>query len=226
MVKELSVFIDELGDFGQYAPHSPFYIVTLVFHDQSVDLSRNIGHLNSKIRDSGLPDTPIHAGPLVRREYEYLSLSLTERKRIFNSLYNFARTVNIKYYTLNVEKKELEEKIDLNVQITKKLSAFLFKHLEVFTQYERIMVYYDFGQMELANILVSVFNTIFQVVEFRKVKPVDYKLFQAADMLCTLELLALKAEKNMLSKSESVFFTSSKNLNKAYLKAIQRKRFI
>ncbi|HBU13336.1 MAG TPA: hypothetical protein DEB31_11660 [Clostridiales bacterium] len=162
----------------------------------------------------------------MRREYEYLSLSLTERKRIFNSLYNFARTVNIKYYTLNVEKKELEEKIDLNVQITKKLSAFLFKHLEVFTQYERIMVYYDFGQMELANILVSVFNTIFQVVEFRKVKPVDYKLFQAADMLCTLELLALKAEKNMLSKSESVFFTSSKNLNKAYLKAIQRKRFI
>jgi hypothetical protein len=41
-MKELSVFIDESGDFGLYEPHSAFYIVTLIFHDQSVDISGNI----------------------------------------------------------------------------------------------------------------------------------------------------------------------------------------
>ncbi|MCR4612104.1 MAG: DUF3800 domain-containing protein [Lachnospiraceae bacterium] len=33
-MKELSIFIDESGDFGEYATHSPFYIITMVFHDQ------------------------------------------------------------------------------------------------------------------------------------------------------------------------------------------------
>ena len=39
-MRELSVFIDESGDFGPYAPHSPFYLIALLFHDQSIDLSK------------------------------------------------------------------------------------------------------------------------------------------------------------------------------------------
>ena len=39
----------------------------------------------------------------------------------------------------------------------------------------------DVRQIELTKILTSVFNTLYAHVEFRKVKPVDYKLFQAAD---------------------------------------------
>ncbi len=34
-MSELSVFIDESGDFGPYEHHAPYYIITLVFHDQS-----------------------------------------------------------------------------------------------------------------------------------------------------------------------------------------------
>ena len=33
--KELSVFIDESGDFGVYDFRCPFYIITMVFHDQT-----------------------------------------------------------------------------------------------------------------------------------------------------------------------------------------------
>ena len=224
-MKEISVFVDESGDFGQYEPHSPFYIVTLLFHDQSVDITENINHLNNKIRNSELPDSPVHAGPLIRREYEFKYLSLLERKRIFNFLYNFARTTDITYRCIIVEKKQLVEEIDLNIRITKQLSAFLVDNMEKFMQYDRIVVYYDYGQMELTNILVTVFNVIMSNVEFKKVVPANYKLFQAADMLCTLELLALKAEKKLLSKSELAFFTSAKSLYKSYLKSIQKKRF-
>jgi hypothetical protein len=65
LVKELSVFVDESGVFGKYEVHSPFYIVSLLFHDQSVDISGNINHLNDKILFSGLPEYTIHAGLLV-----------------------------------------------------------------------------------------------------------------------------------------------------------------
>ena len=81
-------------------------------------------------------------------------------------------------------------------------------------KYDRIVIYYDYGQRELTHGLVSVFNAVLNNLEFKKVSPVDYKLFQVDDMLCTLELLALKAERKMLSKSELSFFTSACILKK------------
>jgi len=41
-MKELSVFVDESGDFGPSEYHSPYYIVTLVFHDQSADIGKTL----------------------------------------------------------------------------------------------------------------------------------------------------------------------------------------
>lgn len=35
---ELSVFVDESGDFGEYDYHAPYYIISLVFHNQSHDI--------------------------------------------------------------------------------------------------------------------------------------------------------------------------------------------
>jgi len=225
-MKELSVFVDESGDFGAYEVHSPYYIVTLVFHDQDSDISDNITHLNEKIRISGFPDTPIHTAPLIRRENEYSNLTLHERKRIFNTLYNFTRTSDILHRSFVIEKRRLSDGIDLHIQITKQLSAFMRDKMETLLKFNRIVIYYDNGQMELTKILVSVFNAMLSNVEFRKVVPADYKLFQAADMLCTLELLSIKTERKMLSSSERLFFTSERDLYKSYLRAIHRKRFV
>lgn len=41
-MSELSVFIDESSDFGPYEYHAPYYIITLVFHNQSSDISEQI----------------------------------------------------------------------------------------------------------------------------------------------------------------------------------------
>ena len=133
--------------------------------------------------------------------------------------------VDIKYHSVIVDKKQVVDDIDLLIRITKQLSTFLNEHMIDLMNYDRIVIYYDYGQRELTHVLVSVFNTVLNNVEFRKVSPADYKLFQAADMLCTLELLALKLEKKMLSKSELTFFTSERNLNKSYLKVMKKKRY-
>ena len=224
-MRDFSVFCDEAGDFGGYEHHSPYYIVTFVFHDQSVDIQKNIEHLVTSMRHAGMPDYTVHAGPIIRREKEYEHLPLLDRKRIFNFLYNFVRTSDITYHSIVVEKKHLVSDVDLIAKIAKQLAAFLKAHQDKFSQYDRVVLYYDYGQMELTHILVATFTTLLQNVEFRKVAPANYKLFQAADMLCTLELLSLKAEKKMLSNSELKFFTSVKILQKSYLKSVQRKKF-
>jgi len=224
-MKELSVFVDESGSFGPYEFHSPYYIVTLLLHDQSMDITKDISLFSRKLTDLGLPDYTVHSGPLIRREFEYKNLILLERKRIFNIIYNFSRAVDIRYHSLIVEKKQLVEEMDLVDKLSKELSDFLHNHLETLIVYDRIVVYYDYGQKELTKILVSLFNAITRNVEYRKVAPADYMLFQVADMICTLELLALKAERKMLSNSELSFFGSEKKLYKSYLRAILRKRF-
>ena len=224
-MKEKSIFIDESGMFGPYEYHAPFYIVTLVFHDQSIDITPNLNRLHTSLNQRGLPDYTVHAGPLIRRENEYREFLIEERKRIFDCLYHFVRTVDITYHSIVVDKKNLVEELDLNIQITKQLSTFLYKNLESFTKYDRIIIYYDYGQRELTNILVTAFNTVLNNVVFKKVSPANYKLFQAADMLCTMELLSLKAERNMLSSSELAFFSSKRKLDKSYLRAIQKKRY-
>ena len=68
------------------------------------------------------------------------------------------------------------------------------------------------------------FNTLYTNVEFRRVQPVDYKLFQVADLICTLELLKLKCENSGLSASETAFYGSARDLREKYIKPLDGKK--
>ena len=68
-MRELSIFVDESGDFGFYEPHAPFYLFTLVFHDQSNAIEDQINHLECGLTDIGfVAHHCFHAGPIIRRE--------------------------------------------------------------------------------------------------------------------------------------------------------------
>ena len=70
-MKELSIFIDESGDFGSYNKISPYYIVTMVFHDQASDISEQVASLEQELSYLGYPNHCLHAGPIIRKEYEF-----------------------------------------------------------------------------------------------------------------------------------------------------------
>ncbi|MCL2426730.1 MAG: hypothetical protein FWD05_10395, partial [Oscillospiraceae bacterium] len=133
-------------------------------------------------------------------------------------------TSDIKFKSILVEKKQCIDDLDLINKLSKQLSGFLRDHMETFIQYDRIVCYYDYGQRELTHILVSVFSAMFNNAEFKKVMPANYKLSQAADLLCTMELLSIKSSKQLLSKSEFAFFKSVRDLNKSYLRALNSKK--
>ena len=74
MEKILSIFIDESGDFGFIKDASKYYLITMVFHDQKLNISSNIEKIKGK---------PVfHAGPIRRRYAPCAESPLVERRML------------------------------------------------------------------------------------------------------------------------------------------------
>ena len=79
-MNELSIFVDESGDFGDYDYRAPFYIIAMVFHDQAIDISTDLQILERELSNIGLENHCVHAGPVIRSEHEYKEFSIKERQ--------------------------------------------------------------------------------------------------------------------------------------------------
>lgn len=225
-MKELSIFIDESGDFGAYSPHSPYYIITMLFHNQNLSIETEIQHLEKELNYLNLSNHCIHTGPIIRKEENYSQMDIVERRRIFNKMVAFTRQIDILYKCFYIEKKHISDSADATNKLSKQISTFLLEHYSNFLNFDTIKLYYDNGQIEVSKILSSVFNAILPEVIFRKVTPSEYKLFQVADLLCTMYLIKLKSQNKQLSKSESLFFGSNRDFKKNYLKPLAKKEWI
>ena len=49
-MKELSIFIDESGDFGEMKERPAYYLVTFVFHDQNNNIDQQVSKLEESVR--------------------------------------------------------------------------------------------------------------------------------------------------------------------------------
>ena len=225
-MRELSIFIDESGDFGEYDDRSPYYIITMVFHDQSIPITDSIYKLNQELSYMNLDNLCIHTGPIIRREEIYEFMPIKQRRSIFNVLVAFFRQIDIKYKCFSIEKKYADDVILATSQLSKKISQFIRDNYSVFLSYDSVKIYYDNGQIEVSKILASVFSALLPNAQFRKVLPKDYKLFQVADLICTMELIRLKIENNRYSKSEELFFGNQYELKRNYLRVIRKKEWI
>lgn len=224
-MKELSIFIDESGDFGEYDHHSPYYIITMLFHDQNADVQSAIEKLDMELSYLGLNDICVHTGPIIRKEEIYIQMPINERRRIFNKMMAFIRQIDIRYKSFYIEKKHISDVTEATGKLSKQIAQFICRHYEEFLTFDHVKIYYDNGQVEVSKILFSVFNTLLPNSVFRKVMPSKYKLFQAADFLCTMALVRLKQESNLFSKSEMVFFGTVRDLKKNYLKPLSKKEW-
>ena len=225
-MSDLSIFVDESGDFGEYQIHSPYYIVSLVLHDQSYNIFPNIQLLDQSIRELGYDqDFVIHTEPLIRKNEIYHHLSPNERRNIFNKLFYFIKKSDISYKIIIIEKRNFDSSLKLQGRISKELSLFIRDNLAYFQKFDHVILHYDNGQHELTQILNNVLATELPDYDVRKVLPKDYKLFQAADMVCTLALLEKKIEDGTLSRSDLLVFHNEKDLKKQFLVPLKKKQF-
>lgn len=225
--KVLSIFIDESGDFGPYDHHAPNYYVAIVIHEQLNDIGASIKTLDKHVINLGYKIHAIHTGPIIRRESFYINDLREQRRALFNALYHFARKINVHYICPKIKKIECsnteQNSLMMEGKLSKAIADELKLHYDYLAGFDKIIVYYDNGQMELNRVLVSVFNTIFINVEFRRIKQVDYKLSQVADLICTMELLKDKADQNNFSVSELEFFGTPRDFKKNIYKNIVKK---
>lgn len=219
----LSVFIDESGDFGPYNAKAPYYMVAMVMHNQDVNISHNLAVLDEHVKGLNYPAHAIHTGPLIRRESIYLNDSREQRKSLFHALFHFARLLDFRYCCICIRKSECPDAVSMAAKLAKAIADELRSKADYWHQFDRVIVYYDNGQIELTKILVSVFSALFTNIEFRKVRPADYALFQVADLICTMELTELKGQANMLSHSEQEFFGCFRDFHKNYMKYLKKK---
>ena len=223
-MKELSVFVDESGDFGEYDYHSPFYIISLVFHNQNKDVASEVYRFEEMMKNIGWPEHCIHAGPIIRGEEDYKGSPLKDRQHLLMKMMSFIRHTDIQYRTIYIEKKHIHDSVEAAGKLSKQLATVIKDNLEYFCDFDVVKIYYDNGQVEVTRILSSVFNALLENVEFKKVIPAQYRLFQVADLICTLKLTKLKMDNHILSKSEISFFENERLLKKNYLKPIKRKQ--
>ena len=222
-MKELSIFVDESGDFGDYAEHSSYYIISLIMHNQQNDIDTEIDKLEHRLSEIGYPNHCFHAGPIIRNETPYRKESLESRQKLLKAFMSFIRKINIKCKTVFIEKKHIENAIEATGRLSKLLSAFIKENYAYFQGFDIVKIYYDNGQIEVSKLLSSVFNALLENVEFRKVYPSDYRLFQVADFIATMKLLQIKLEHHELSRAEEVFFRDYRNLRKNYIKVMEDK---
>ena len=222
--KILSCFIDEAGDFGDFESHSPFYIVSVIAHEQSKSIQADIDALEHYLTSLGYPHHAIHTAPLIRREGDYELVEMEQRQKLFNLLFRFTRKVPIRFFTALVRKSECADSDVLEAKITKEIKTKLEACINYWHNFDKIVIYYDNGQKPLKRILNVLFNTMFANVEVRKVSPVDYKLFQVADLICTLDHINAKIEIGQFSNSENEFFSSRQNFKKNYWRKLKFQR--
>ena len=217
MEKILSVFVDESGDFGKVNNASPYYIVTLVLHNQSEDLKQALEQLESSLSYMDLDFSYIHTAPIIRREVPYHNMAIDERRQLLYKMRCFFLHAPIKHNSIIIDRKTAGDKFALSTQLSKQIKSFVSKNYEV-------NVYYDNGQTELNLVLNTILSMLLSNVEFRKASPGEYRLLQLADFICSIELLSLKQQENRLSKSESSFFYKPQELKKSFIKTIAGKR--
>lgn len=166
----------------------------------------------------------IHTGPVIRREEVFAKYSIDERRKLLYKMLNFVNECPISYLTVIIDRKEAMDKIALSGKLAKVINRAINEHMEFFSDFDKIIVYYDNGQIELNAIINAVFSIQFSNVEFRKAQPQKYRLLQAADFICSMELLRIKRDEKRLSKSEELFFYKPQELKKTFLKSVEKKK--
>ena len=216
--------MDESGSFDSSTYPSRFYIISFVFHDQADDLSANIAELEEQLSYLGLPGACIHTGPLIRREENFRSADVHLRRQLFFRLLAFALHAPIVHHEFSIDKRYHSSPQSMFSSLTLQIQEFLSSNASRFAAYDTVKIYYDNGQPQVKSLLKAAFTDP-RVTFPADVTPARYRLFQVADLACTVELLVLKKREVIpFTKSEGLFFPSLRDLKKNVVRPLSRNR--
>lgn len=219
---EVSLFADESGESGA---ESKYYLLTLVLHEQNDDISQPISLYESDLRAKGLPDIPLHASPLMNGHDEYGGMDIQDRKRLLQAFFTMLQHLPVRYHTFSYKKSEFPDGSALEARMRRDVVNLIFDNLSYLQGFDRVKVYYDDGQYVVTKALHDAVEYALSTnaVMYKDGSPKDYRLAQAADLICTIELAALKFETGEATKTDDRFFGAYSSFKKNWLKKVRKK---
>ena len=174
-MSELSVFVDESGNLGR---DSKYYILSLVFHEQTVDVSGDIASYERLLRERGLQNKPFHLVPLTHGNEAFANENIEVRTRYLFSFASFAWRIPFRYKTFVYRKSEFADRAALGKKMKCDIIEFLFENLERFQEFNAVKIYYDDGQRLITNALIGAFDYALwgQDLVYREATPSLYRL--------------------------------------------------
>lgn len=219
---EVGIFIDESGI---QEGVSRYYLVTLVIHEQDVDLAPYFAAYEQSLRDRSLPDIPFHSTPLLRASDDYKDMRIEIRNRLLVSFGAFVRRLPVRYVTFSYRSSEFGTQEKLQALIRRDLVSFLVGNLEYFQRFEHVKIYYDNGQDAPKDAVHDAFAyalskeaTVYRNSDYR-----SFRLAQVADYLCALELTEIKYAAHEETATDVRFFGKASTFRKNYLRQARRK---
>lgn len=205
-VERLNIFVDETGEFGFGKNASRLYGVSFTFHEQSDDISIELGKLNDRLQRIGYTDM-IHMADLIMRRGDYSDFEIKTRKSIFNSIYQFSRKIKVRYKTIIVDKKYVDSGKVLKYKLANEIDKMIIENGGYFNKFDRIVMYYDNGQEILGTILDTVFNRFENYLHVDDFNHKEKRLFQVSDMLTYIDKYDYKYKHKIpFTKGEKYFF--------------------
>ncbi|MCR5308504.1 MAG: DUF3800 domain-containing protein [Bacilli bacterium] len=219
--KILTIYCDESGDLGRYCKQSPIYCLSLILLSNADDARPYLRDFHRRFISKSGGKMPFHAGPIIRGEESYRLLSRGERLELFDAAFDLALRSPIKSINIRVKK----DCYDILNALSKELTTSIFSNIEYFRLFDRIIFFYDNGQIQLKTMLTTIFNAYFLNFEMILSLQSEQPFMQIADLFATLNLLEYKIKESSLSNSENVFFGGRRMLKKTYLKILKTKSF-
>ena len=132
---------------------------------------------------------------------------IQNREKAFFGLFYFSKRVIVKIYTIIVDKRFKNNRVQLNRELALEISKFFNSINEYMDEFEKVVVYYDNGQEALGAIIDTLLITKNNVEHRIEFDHKEKRLFQVSDMLTFIDKIVYKHDHNMpLTKAEKYFF--------------------
>ena len=220
-MKALSIFCDEAG---QQDMSAGYYLITMVSHDQNEPIDTHVEDYQRRLAAHQLPDIPFHMKELMHGHGDYEGVDQFTRKGLLDHFNAFVRRLPIQYQTFFYSSYDTTG-TTLSARMGRDIVNFAVDRLGWLQSFDAVPVYYDQGQQAVTTALHRAFDLVLgsKVVDYRRISYRDYRLAQAADYLCSVELAGMRYQSGNVSRTYRKFYGQSQSFKRNYLKPARRK---
>lgn len=224
MANRLNLHIDESGNQDLSEGR---YIVTVVLHDHSEDISTPLERYEGRLAAANLPDVPFHGKDLLHGNESYRAVSPGDRKRLLTQFARLVRELPFSFFVLRYDSGNVHNRAELEARIRRDLASLIFEHLGFFQEFATIAVYYDNGQGAVSVALHDALDFVLakNVADYRNADPGARRLLQVADYICTIVRVSEDYDIGKPTKTHERFFGNRHSFMQSFKKQLDRKKF-